>query len=375
MLGKKEAPKIIWLSICSFLLICLAWTPALSGAATKNQSINKTSEYEIWQTLGRAAGEKALSMLESESDSQLIVLTSAGSSIISGFDTLGCLDGLSKSTGSTMGRATLLPVTTRFDAPLWFAFFHRSTGQTAYFELNPKQLFMDETGQFMKPEKSLFTNDQLVGLMAEELFEKARQGELPDMQAMSGNLFRITTLANALHKGLPGRMAKALSLHDHYCPGLTSGVLFAEYMRLHHHLDPSQEIFVLTTQPWCKEDALINLLAATPGKKAYATIYPDRQDEEQMSETEKRISTIVFTTNPHGLWRGAALEFLWGHNQAVESFDSPLLDRLAAVLWYLDHLDEPERFVNLVQWIELPQGSHPRDWMRPGKNPLQLIQQ
>ena len=64
---------------------------------------------------------------------------------------------------------------------------------------------------------------------------------------------------------------RAFEFHDHYCPGVTSGVLMIQYLK--KHFPPGKRGYcVHTIDPWCKEDALLVLLNATPCKKGYGKL-------------------------------------------------------------------------------------------------------
>jgi len=64
-----------------------------------------------------------------------------------------------------------------------------------------------------------------------------------------------------------------------------------------------EDLIVLTNagfaevDPWCKEDALMVLLSATPGKRNYAVSYPTDEDKESLTEDGKMASTIVYRQN------------------------------------------------------------------------------
>jgi formylmethanofuran dehydrogenase subunit E-like metal-binding protein len=50
--------------------------------------------------------------------------------------------------------------------------------------------------------------------------------------------------------------------------------MMADYVKKHLPLEQGGSYFVQSVQPWCKEDALLIMLNATPGKGGYAVTYP-----------------------------------------------------------------------------------------------------
>jgi hypothetical protein len=97
--------------------------------------------------------------------------------------------------------------------------------------------------------------------------------------ADSANEFRIVTIANAVASGVPAYAVRASEFHDHYCPGVTSGIMMAQVMKEYFaKMGGAKAWFVHGLQPWCKEDALMVMLNATPGKSGYAATYSTAAD-------------------------------------------------------------------------------------------------
>ncbi len=69
-------------------------------------------------------------------------------------------------------------------------------------------------------------------------------------KVFGGNEFRIITIANAIAAGVPPDAARAFEFHDHFCPGVTSGILQKRTKRGHEDLsrhkagDSSRSCFV-----------------------------------------------------------------------------------------------------------------------------------
>jgi formylmethanofuran dehydrogenase subunit E-like metal-binding protein len=146
----------------------------------------------------------------------------------------------------------------------------------------------------------------------------------------------------------------------------------ARYLKA--HFPPGQSgYFVNSVQPWCKEDALMVLLNATPGKRRYAVSYPAKSDIARRVPEAKNASTIVYRQNGQtGKWEGVVLGFEWAETSCPKT-GNVIVDKLCADLWYLEYIEQPEKFIKLIKRFELPEEISPGDWARPGVDPLQML--
>ncbi|MCI5183125.1 MAG: hypothetical protein D3921_11545, partial [Candidatus Electrothrix sp. AW1] len=146
-----------------------------------------------------------------------------------------------------------------------------------------------------------------------------------------------------------------------YCPGVTSGILMAEYIK--KFLPSEKGYFVQTIQPWCKEDALIVLLNATPGKRSYSTIYPTDADIASWAQWAQEASTVVYRyDSASDSWKGTALGFDWGEETGCEVYSNSVINKLCRDLAFVDQMDSPENFVTEVKNFDLPAGVHPKEY-------------
>ncbi len=350
-------------------LVCVVLQSSSLGATAPN--------YEAARSFGQHAAKRAAGMLDCRwDDAKVIVLTNAGFARPGGLSSKGCLDGLSEATGTSVGSSTLLRLQSRFDQPLWFAFYRPDSGKCAYLQAEPRRAEKALSGKD-SPDQS-FALEQAARIKAEHIVDHA--GEFHD-RAENGlfgdNLFRVVTAANAAAKDTPDDLLTAIQLHDHYCPGVSSGVLLAEYIRKEILSGrPGADCFVLSLDPWCKEDALITLLNATPGKRGYGVVYPADGSKETWPAPVSRADTVVFVREDSGPWIGRMLRFDFA--KAKEMFSGPetgmgTADKLAMNLWFMGFLDEPGTFVDTVGTVQLEAGESPPDLLRPGKNPVEIL--
>ena len=275
---------------------------------------------------------------------KLIVLTNAGYAEVNGESTQGALDGLSEITGASRGKNTLLEIHSTAWDHLWFAVYEKNSGHCAYLEIDPVK-----AGK-VKNEKSdispsLFKIVSMERIDAEFLYKHPSEyKEKFDARIFGGNEFRIITIANAVAADAPAYAVRTFEFHDHYCPGVTSGILMAEYLKKYFPVQKGG-YFVHSVEPWCKEDALLVLLNATPGKKSYAVSYPNDEDKQKRTAEAKNASTIIYRQNKNTeKWEGIVLAFEMAKTSCPDTGNS-VIDKLCADLWYLKHMEKPEDFV------------------------------
>jgi formylmethanofuran dehydrogenase subunit E-like metal-binding protein len=151
-----------------------------------------------------------------------------------------------------------------------------------------------------------------------------------------------------------------------------SGIFMAGYVQT--HFPPGKSgYFVHSVDPWCKEDALMVLLNATPGKKKYAVTYPSKEDRAGRLPEVETAATIVYRQDDQTRqWEGIILGFDWA-DTACPKTGNVIIDKLCMDLWYLEQIDSPETFVKVLKTVSLPDGVSPIDWAGPGTDPLKMM--
>ena len=226
--------------------------------------------YQQWFNLGKKAGEEALSMMAKEGfphdKGMLIALSNAGYAEINNHSTQPAFDGLALVTGVSRGKQTLVEIHSDSQNRLWFAVYNTRTGACAYLQVAEKaegKTVADATAA------DIFSRRSLMRIDADYLFANVAAAHKNfEEKPFDGNEFRIVTIANAVAKGAPSSAVRAFEFHDHFCPGVSSGILMASYIQ-HHFPRGTGSYFIHTVNPWCNEDALLVLLNTTPGKNSY----------------------------------------------------------------------------------------------------------
>lgn len=339
-----------------------------------------TGEYRFWRLLAEQAAREAFKYLERRGD--LLVLTNAGYVTVGGSSAAPCLDGLIAATGCSPGRGNLLEVHTADSKPLWFFFFEKKSGQGVFVEVdgakaagfvasgsdpnavdsNPAQFFKKVVAENVSAEKLLANPGDW--------------NQKVQMKVFSGLEFNIVAIANLAVKGAPPGLVKAALFHDHLCPGVTSGYLLANYLKKEFPLrSPDESYYVLAVPPWCKDDALQVVLNTTPGKSGMSVIPVNAAARENLKPEAKNLAGIYFRYDSKAKkGDGVVLAFDFAKAQSLSGIDMnkgfPWESRLKSDLWYLDYLDKPELFINVIKKFELKPGEVPDDYAQPGANPL-----
>jgi formylmethanofuran dehydrogenase subunit E-like metal-binding protein len=328
-------------------------------------ALARAPDYDRAVYLGAEAVEASENLLATElSNTRIIALTNAGYSEAGGKSTLGCLDGIAAASTASVGSSTIITLQCRPDEPLWFAFYVPASGKCAYLQMDA-----DKTTAVLKKDvRPDFELKQSARIDSAYIFNNPKKFKKQAKEGLFGkNLFRVVTVANAAAQDCPDDVLQAIRVHDHYCPGVTFGVLLARYVQ-NEIIEPDQDgLFVLSLVPWRKEDALTTLLNVTPGKRSYGVFYADKGKTGEWPEPLNKSCTIVFTKKGEQ-WTGHILGF--DRNRAKKmcgnkKFGFYVLNQLYADLWFLDYMDRPEKFVDNLGTIVLKKGESPKNFLRP----------
>ena len=329
--------------------------------------------YEYWRSLGSRTAIEAMGMIWQKGaaplKSNLIAMTNAGFAEIDGEGTLGMIDGLADVTGCRRGNRTLIEIHARYDDPLWCGVYDMKSGYCAYLEIQRADL---PDAVDTVPITALCSVTVVEKIDAAHLYANVEVYDEKFKNKLFGsNSFRIVTIANAVAQGAPAAAIKAFEYHDHYCPGVTSGILMVNYVKKHFPQTPGGKYFIQSLQPWCKEDALMTLMNATPGKKGYDVLYTTEADRKKWKEAVRETATLVYREDRETKrWEVLLLGFQWEGTDCDRFGKKSLITKLCMDLWYLEKLNTPEICIKALGRFSLPEGVTPLDWARPGMDPM-----
>ena len=367
------------MNVKSIAVLCLFVFMSSAGifwSSVADASTDKR-EYRYWREVGVRAANRSMWMMRKVGiwpfPGSCIALTNAGYAEIKDRDTAGALDGITAVLNVGRGDHTLVEVHSSSISDLWFAVYHQKTGKLVYLQVNPDAIGSGDAMNDMD-EANLFSIKAMERVDAAHLYENATEyAEKFNNKIFGGNEFRIVTIANAIAEGAPSAAVRSFEYHDHYCPGVTSGILMALFVKSNFPLVPGGSYFIQSVQAWCKEDALMTILNTTPGKGGYHVYYATQDDMATWLDEVKTASTIVYRFSPEtGGWEGIVLGYQGG-DTGCPGYGNSVIDKLCADLWYLKHLDHPEDFITVLHEFELAAGEVPKDFARPGADPMQML--
>lgn len=375
LFGLKEERRMMmqtkrWRTISAGILVALFLASAGISAKTA-AAAPQSSEYDFWKSVGEiAAAEAVKNVKANHSPNEFIALTNAGYAVVDGRTTQAALDGLSKELKVGRGDFSLVEIHSSSVTPLWFAVYARSTGICAYLQVD-EEAIAGVTDLSNKPESGLFSTATQTVITAEKLFDNPEEAiAVFDSKIFNGNEFRIVTTVNGILAEAPPFVLRSIELHDHFCPGVTSGIFLAEYLRKEFPLTPGGSYFVQSVQPWCKEDALLAILNTTPGKKGYHLYYPTEEDMARWVDEAQAAADIIYRNNPAtDTWDGIVVGVSLGQTDCP-TYNHSLLDKLCSDLHHLKNLNSPENYITVIHSFTLPAGVTPKDYARPGVDPM-----
>ena len=396
----KVAVVVFAVFLCSvFTLTCSAQESIVSDYPGLEPLVDFVGEEElsVMELVGFKAADRAMKDLSfRKGDTNILVLTDAGYvPKIGDYTTEKALDGIMLTSGASRGKANLINVHKPYNVRLWFAFFDKESNECVYLEVDSEVLetYLGEEkaegkaalSDFMSlKDEEIFTRIAKENIGADKLLSdpEAWQEQMV-AKVFGGNEFSVITLSNVWAKGLPNDFLKVAELHDHICPGLTSGYLIAEYVKEElPSSNPKGEYTVIAIPPWCKDDALIIIFETNVGHKRTFVKWLTAEQKAALPEEAKNVANIIIKEDMKtGEREGIVVAFDWDKAFQmcgdVSSKDLKAFDtyrwwwmRLKMDLFLMDYLDEPETFVSTLKTFTLESPAEIEKLKSAGVNPL-----
>jgi len=400
MMKRKAAVVVLAIFLCSVL--------ATSGSAQEGI----VSDYPGLKPVVDFVGEENLSVLDlvgfkaadramkdlpfSKGDGNILALTDAGYiAKIGEYTTEKALDGVMMTAGVSRGKGNLANLHKPYNSPLWFAFFDKKSKNCVYLEVNSE--FLKTYLGREKTEREAALRD-FMNLRDEEIFTRIAKENigadklLSDPEAwqekmvakvFGGNEFSLITVCNVWAKGLPNDFLKVAELHDHICPGLTSGFLIAEYVKDELPAsNPRKEYTIIAIPPWCKDDALIQIFETNVGHKRMFVKWLTQEQKAALPPEAKNVANIVIRWKT-GAEKGEGIVVVFDWDKAfqmcgdVSRKDLKAFDtykwwyvRLKMDLFMMDYLYKPETFVSTIKTFTVESPAEIEKLESAGVNPL-----
>ncbi len=299
-----------------FMLLCSGFT----GIAAADDSIDITGAVQGAMTVLGATNETL----------GLCVLTDAGYVKVNGETTQGCIATLRTETGCSVGDGNLLTIHRAVNKPLWFVIFDNATKDCVY--------AVYTNGAF---------NATTVNIDGENATTSDGWNAMKD--ALGADAFTIVTIANACGYGAPYDFLKCVEFHNHFCPGVTSGYMLADYLLEEYPLGAGEKYVVISCPIWCKDDALQVMLDTTVGKRG---IFAKNMPEHDNIKNAAGIYIIWNGTLGSGTGHVLSFDFDRARNvsNVTESdFETyPMASRIKMDWGMMPYLNQPETFISTI---------------------------
>jgi Protein containing a metal-binding domain shared with formylmethanofuran dehydrogenase subunit E len=267
------------------------------------QNILPLNNYQSMENIGSQAAQIAQGLLGfNNGDSNLLVITSAGYSLLDNQATLGALDGIISVTGSTIGN--LFSLKRGLWTPLWFLFVQKGING----ELNSVFIRYNEISQTLEAIPVVYNGNSynifdisganLAGGSGSAGWNKslavynAYTYNIPDSAQQD---YYLVSLANQWAYGMPYAFLK--SAIGGGCPGsgLTQGYLIADYVKNNFPVGANQIYIYLSITAHCKEQVLIDSLGLSAAQGTYYTTGLRYSTDNQAAGIFLRWNTLTNT--------------------------------------------------------------------------------
>jgi len=332
-------------------------------------------DLSVLHLMGFKASVIAMNELGFEKNSRnILALTDAGYiAEIDDYTTEKALGAVMVTTGNSRGKGNLVNVHKPYNSPVWFAFFDKKSKDCVYLEVKSEILktYLDRERtdrsaliNFMELDgEKIFAKISRENIDADKLLSKPEAWQEKMLaKVFGGNEFSLITICNLWVKGIPNDFLKVAELHDHICPGLTSGYLIAEYVKEElPSSDPRNEYTVIAIPPWCKDDAFIQIFETNVGHKHMFVKWLTNEQKEKLPGEAKNVANIFIREDKKtGKGEGIVVAFDWDKayqlcgnvsGKDLKAFDTYRWwhTRLKMDLFMMDYLDKPEELVTTIK--------------------------
>ena len=284
-------------------------------------------------------------------DTDLLVLTNAPFVKTHGKASLPFLARVQDLTGATVGQGNLLFFQRPQNHPLRVMLFKKS----------------DRKAVVVSAAKIEWAED-ILDLSVDTISDPDFWKTATDKYEAGRDLFSLVTIANAWSVGVPYDFLKAAELHNHICPGLTSGHLICHYILKHYPLSPNQSYTVIASPVWCKEDAFQVIMDLTPGKRGLVVKPLSEAQKKKVTVPNPACFLLIWDRNAKA-GKAVALSFDFNKFKALYPEGTP---KAATILHTAAHMSTPDKFVSVSKEFDLSETQYSA-MKEAGNNPYDVM--
>jgi formylmethanofuran dehydrogenase subunit E-like metal-binding protein len=277
--------------------------------------------------------ERAMTTLKvTKANPNFLVLTNATAVITDGKSSLPILEQVQEATGAMVGKGNLLFFQRPQNAPLRIMLLKKSNRNAVIISADKSKWDIDIL-------------DFAPQTVSDPNFWKGAK----DKYAAGRDLFTLATLGNAWAEGAPYDFLKSAELHNHICPGLTSGYLLAHFILDHYPLEKGLRYTIISSPVWCKEDAFQLVMDQTPGKRGIV-VKPLSKEQKEKISIPNPAGMVLIWDQKEKKGKGVALSFDFNMLKGLYPKDTP---KAASILYTAPYLSSPDKFVSVAKEFDL----------------------
>lgn len=353
----KNSTKLLF----GILLVCLLCVPAIAALPDADRM----------EELGQRAAWTAMDQLKfSKGDPNVLVLTNAGRAVVDGQTTERAISGITKVSGLQNGDNTLWQVNRADWKPLWFYFYNKKSGKAVYL-VPDEACYTKSTGELKAtPFYETFSTVAVVTGDLDKMLADTNAGNAT-MKALGGDAFSLVSISNAWAHGAPYDLLSSVMLHNHFCPGVSSGYLLAKYVEQEMPITDGTSYVVISCPMWCKDDIFPILWDLTPGKGGHYIFSLSEDDQDKVTEK--------YGTRPAGIFVRWDSKQKTGHALALGfQFDSAPWtgpswgEKPTRTVEMVENIGSPEKYVTVLEEFEVD-AKMLADLKNPANNPYEVV--
>lgn len=265
----------------------------------------------------------------------------------------------------------LLVVQNARNAPLWFAFFNKSSGNCTYIEVSYGNVSYGNESEisYQVTENIDFDN------LSKNKKSIAAWNEKVNSTVFDGREFAILTISNGWATGnLDYELMQCLELHNHFCPGVSSGFVLAHWMEENYPLGKGVSYTVFSCPNWCKEDVFVKRWDTSPGTGGI--FVSSLTDEEIEAIGNSPAGIFVVTNKTAGTMQAVVLGFDFDvvrEKCGTKENDPAWISKYLMDLWLMDKENwDEEGLVTEIAVIDID-GDTLAEMKHAGVNPYEVL--